>query len=89
MSEPRVTYAKLREVLLDLGFVETVGPESHVAFLHSESGTDVVLPLYRPGQAVLPRHFVPVRTLLDAKGFLDAGEFDRLVVSSAVKQPAS
>ncbi len=89
MSEPRVTYAKLRELLLHLGFVETVVPESHVAFLHSESGTNVMFPLYRPGQAVLPRHFVPVRTLLDARGLLDAGEFDRAVASSAVKQPAS
>ena len=44
----------------------------------------------RPGnEIVLPRHFVPVRTLLDGKGLLDGKAFDRMLASPAVKQSAS
>jgi hypothetical protein len=89
MSEPRITFAKLRQLLLDQGFTETVVPDSHIAFLHGDSDIDVRLPLYRPNQPVLPRHLVPVRTLLDGRGLLEAEEFDRLLQSAAVKQPAS
>ena len=30
MSKPRITFAQLRHLLLDMGFTETVTPKSHV-----------------------------------------------------------
>src|SRR5438128_504157 len=45
MSKPRITFAQLRQLLLDVGFTETVTPKSHVFFAHEPSGAEVALPI--------------------------------------------
>ena len=45
MSRPRVTFAELRQMLLDMGFTENVVPRSHVFFAHQPSGAEVALPI--------------------------------------------
>ncbi len=89
MSRPPITFADLRRLLLGLGFTHVTVPKSHEAFLHADSGTEFFLPLYRPNQRVAPRHLVPVRAMLDAKGVLDADEFDHLIANVTVEHPAS
>ncbi len=45
MSRPRVTFAELRRMLLDMGFSETVVPRSHMFFAHQTPGADRVADL--------------------------------------------
>jgi predicted RNA binding protein YcfA (HicA-like mRNA interferase family) len=89
MPKPRITFAQLRHLLLDMGFTETVTPKSHVFFAHQPSGAEVALPIYRSNRIVLPHHLVTVRIMLDAKGLMDADDFDDFVASASVKQSAS
>ena len=53
MTDPGLTFAQLRQLLLDMNFTETVTPRSHVFFAHSRTGAEVALPIYRPTQVVL------------------------------------
>jgi len=89
MSDPAISFADLRRLLQRLAFTEVIVPKSHVGFLHSDSRTEIFLPIYRPNQRVAPRHLAVVRTMLDAKGLLGGEEFDRLVADVAVRHPVS
>ena len=89
MSRPKVTFAELRRMMLDLGFTETVVPKSHVFFAHPRSGAEIALPIYRPNRFVLPHHLISVRITLDATGLMDRADFDDFVASTSMKQSAS
>lgn len=89
MSKPRITFAQLRHLLLDMGFTETVTPKSHVFFAHQQSGAETALPIYRSNQVVMPHHLATVRIMLDYKGLMDGDAFDEFVASASVKQSAS
>jgi predicted RNA binding protein YcfA (HicA-like mRNA interferase family) len=89
MSKPRITFAQLRHLLLDMGFTETVTPKSHVFFAHQQSGAETALPIYRSNQVVMPHHLLTVRIMLDRKGLMDGDAFDDFVASASVKQSAS
>ena len=89
MMKPSVTFAELRQLLLDMGFREVVVPKSHIGFHHDSSGAELFLPVYRSGQIVAPRYLLMVRIMLDAKGLMEADEFDRFVASSTLKHTAS
>ena len=89
MSEPRIRFTRLRQLLLDLEFTEIVVPDSHVGFRHEASDTTILLPIYKSNQIVLPRHLMPVRTLLDGKGLLEGEEFDQWLDAGSLKQSAS
>src|SRR6266446_300718 len=83
LSNPKITFAQLRQLLLDMGFAETVTPRSHVFFAHEASGAEVALPIYRSNRIVLPHHLITVRIMLDAKGLMDANDFDEFVSSAS------
>jgi hypothetical protein len=89
MTEPRIRFSKLRQLLLDLEFTETVVPGSHIGFRHDPSDTTIMLPCYKGNEIVAPRHQAPIRTLLDGKGLLSGEEFDRILASGSVEQSAS
>jgi hypothetical protein len=89
MTDHGLTFAQLRQLLLDLSFTETVTPRSHVFFAHPRTGAEVALPIYRPSQIVLPHHLATVRVMLDAKGLMGKQDFDDLVVSASAKQSTS
>jgi hypothetical protein len=86
MPKPRITFAQLRHLLLDMGFTETVTPKLHVFFAHQPSGAEVALPIYRSNRIVLPHHLVTIRMMLDAKGLMERDEFDDVVASAASAQ---
>jgi len=89
MSSPRITFAQLRQLLLDLGFTETITPKSHVFFAHEPSGAEVALPIYRSNRLVLPHHLLTVRVMLDAKDLMDKDAFDDFVAALSAEQSAS
>jgi hypothetical protein len=89
MPVPKITFAQLRQLLLDLGFTETVTPRSHVFFAHPPSGAEVALPIYRSSQMALPHHLITVRLMLDGKNLMDHDDFDAFVASVTAKQSAS
>jgi predicted RNA binding protein YcfA (HicA-like mRNA interferase family) len=90
MSNPRITFAQLRQFLTDMGFTATVTPTSHVFFAHQPSGAEVAMPIYRSNRIVLPHHLSTIRIMLDAKGLMDGDEFDAVVAPAAsAKQSAS
>jgi hypothetical protein len=89
MSKPVISFADLRRILLDLGLTEVVVPKSHVGFLHSDSGTEIYLPIQRLNQRVAPRYLAVVRTMLNAKGLLDGDEFDSFVADVAARHSVS
>jgi hypothetical protein len=90
MPNPRVKFSQLRELLLRLGFVETVTPRKYTFFAHASSGAEFAMPIYRSNRIVLPHHLVAVRMMLDATGVMDSDEFDEAMASaSSTKQPAS
>jgi hypothetical protein len=89
MRNPKITFARLRQLLLDLGFRETVMPKSHVFFAHEPSGAEVALPVYRANRLVLPHHLASVRMMLHWKGLMDEDDFDDFVASASPKKSAS
>jgi predicted RNA binding protein YcfA (HicA-like mRNA interferase family) len=89
MSKPRITFARLRHLLLDIGFTETVTRKSHVFFAHQQSGAETALPIYRSNQIVMPHHLATVRIMLDQTGLMDGDAFDDFVASASVTQSAS
>jgi len=84
-----MTYDRLRQLLLDLGFTETITHKSHAFFAHEPSGAEVALPIYRPNQLVLSHHLITIRLMLEGKGLMDAAAFDDFIASGGAKQSAS
>jgi hypothetical protein len=69
-------FAKLRRLLLDLGFNERVIDGKYLGFTHEESGCFFSLPLYRPQERVSNADLVGVRSQLDWRGLLSEEAFD-------------
>jgi predicted RNA binding protein YcfA (HicA-like mRNA interferase family) len=88
MHPPRIAYRQLRQLLLDLGFTETITPKSHVFFAHERSGAEVALPIYRANRIVMPHHLMTVRFTLDAFGVMDGDEFDDIVTAASTRRSA-
>lgn len=89
MIRPRVTFAWLRPFLQELGFAEVGVTKSHVRFFHEETAAEVILPVYRSNQIVLPHHLLSVRIQLDGRGVMEGDDFDELVASSCVQKSAA
>lgn len=89
MAETRIRFANFRDFLLDLGFRQVVLSDAHMAFQHDTTDTLLALPVYKANQAVAPHHLAMFRAQLDAKGILDADDFEQLVASARLKQTAS
>jgi len=89
MSKTRIRFATFRNFLSDLGFRQIGLSDSHIAFQHDTTDTLLALPIYKANQYVASHHLAMFRAQLDAKGILDAADFDRLVASAWIKQTAS
>jgi hypothetical protein len=89
MTKPKLSFAVLRRLLLDMGFTEIVVPKSHIGFRHADSGAEIMLPVYRANELVAPRHLLLARVTLDAKRLMDGDKFDEFVESRSAKQSAS
>jgi hypothetical protein len=77
-------FAKLRQLLLDLDFPETVGPTGPLTFKHNASDTVFLSRLYQPDDRVSTIDLLSTRKHLDERGLLSAQSFDaRLRKASA------
>lgn len=76
MRNSELSFAVLRRILLDLGFVENLVPGSHVGFEHSSSGAVMMFRPYRPDERVSLADRLSVRRQLDERGLLSADSFD-------------
>jgi predicted RNA binding protein YcfA (HicA-like mRNA interferase family) len=90
MSKPRFKFSSLRRLLLELGFKKVPLKGAFIGFEHKESDTLIVLPgYYRSNSWVHVHHLVYVRVTLDAKGLMEADDFERLVIMSEAQHSAS
>jgi len=89
MPELRFTFSRLRQLLSDLGFKEVPVAKPYIGFQHEDSDTSLVFPSYRSNAPVAAHHLAQVRIMLDAKGLLDAEEFDRRLDGVPAKHSAS
>jgi hypothetical protein len=76
MSLNDLPFAKLRRLLLDLGFTERVIDGKYFGFTHAESGCFFAFPLYDPQERVSNSDLVGVRSQLDWRGLLGEEAFD-------------
>ncbi len=89
MSEPRITFATLRDRLAELGFHQVELSKEHVGFERGAPDTLIALPRYKDREIVAARHMAATRIMLSNQGVMPAEEFDEWIVSSNVKHPAS
>jgi hypothetical protein len=71
----RVTFAELRQLLLDMGFREVSRPEA-IAFRHQPSDTLFVFRPYRASDPVASYNLLEVKDMLDARGLMSAETFE-------------
>jgi hypothetical protein len=76
MSVNGIPFAKLRRLLLDLGFSERVIEGKYLGFKHAKSGCFFAFPLYDPQERVSTTDLVGVRSQLDLRGVLSEEAFD-------------
>jgi hypothetical protein len=76
MAPKDLPFARLRQLLLDLGFRERVVDGKYFGFTHAESGCFFALPLYRPQERVSNTDVAGVRSQLDWRGLLSEEAFD-------------
>jgi hypothetical protein len=71
-----IPFARLRALLLDLGFVERTIDSRYLAFYHADSDTLFTFHLYRPQERVTATDLTGVRKQLDWRGLLSEDAFD-------------
>jgi hypothetical protein len=76
MISSDLPFAKLRALLLDLGFVEGVVEGKYLGFYHADSDTVFPFRMYRPQDKVSMADLVTVRQQLDWRGLLREEAFD-------------
>jgi hypothetical protein len=76
MISSDVPFAKLRALLLDLGFVEGVVEGKYLGFYHADSDTVFPFRMYCPQDKVSMADLVTVRKQLDWRGLLSREAFD-------------
>ena len=70
-----VTYARLEEALLALGFSFDGVYENNKIFRHAPTGAMVIYPQFAPDAVVLPRHLSGVKSILKAYDLADPDGF--------------
>lgn len=79
-----VNFATLRQILLDLGFAESVEMESRCWFIHPSPKTRIMLPILRQDEMVDLGDLVIIRRTLDERGILSREKFEQLLAEKAV-----
>lgn len=72
----RPTLATLRDVLLQVGFVDRSVPEKFCRFEHSLPNTYVLMPPYKEDDIVASYHVAGTRDLLDYRGLMSPAAFE-------------
>ena len=78
MKKSGITFAELRDLLLELGYSET--PEkTRLRFVHPRYQTDLLFRPYRPKEMVHPRDILLVRRQLVDNGLIEESDLDRFL----------
>jgi len=77
----KLTYAKLKKILINLGFSDIFTYKNNHAIVFKNSANDsmIVLPLMSPRTFVSQMHLSAVRRILIENNILDRDKFSRLV----------
>jgi hypothetical protein len=77
----RLTYAKLKKILINLGFTDIITYKNNHAVVFKNSANDsmIILPLLSPRAFVSQMHLSAVRRILIENNILDKEKFSRLV----------
>lgn len=78
MKKSGITFAELRELLLDLGFGE-VKEKTRIRFTFPTLGTVLLFRPHRAKENVLARDMIVVRRQLVDNGLIKESEFDRFL----------
>lgn len=81
MPKP-VTYRQLYQHLIELGFAERSVADSHTAYAHVPSDTQLLFGLHDPREPVAPHDLSKVRRVLDERGLLPVAEFEVWVAAA-------
>lgn len=73
---PNVTYGRLEQVLLALGFALKGIYQNNKVYIHAQTGALVTFPEVPADQEVIPLHLVGVRGTLDNFGIADPKAFE-------------
>jgi hypothetical protein len=76
MRSNDVPFARLRALLLDLGFIERTIDGKYLAFYHADSDTLFTFHLYRPQERVTAMDLTGVSKQLDWRGLLSEEAFE-------------
>jgi hypothetical protein len=76
MAFSDIPFAKVRALLLSLGFDERVIEGKHLGFYHAASDTLFAFRLYRPRDMVSRLDLADIRKQLDLRGMLGEEAFD-------------
>lgn len=79
----KVKFSELRHLLEGLGFAFRQQPDRMV-FEHTPSDTLIVLRKYRANEAVQATNLAVVSTMLDHRGLMEAGQFEKALTKAAV-----
>jgi len=77
----RLTYAKLKQILINLGFTDifTYKNNHAVVFKNSANDSMIVLPILSERTFVSQMHLLAIRRILIENNMLDKDKFSRLV----------
>jgi predicted RNA binding protein YcfA (HicA-like mRNA interferase family) len=79
-----VPYRRLRKLLLQLDFQETVVRGSHIVFRHPEPDTLLIYRDYRPEETISAADMAVTRRFLDAWGLVEADTFETVLEETHV-----
>jgi hypothetical protein len=79
MRKNRVTFAELRELLLELGFAESIPHANRLRFEYPATGTVLLFPAHDGSDPVGDRDLVVIRRQLVDNGLIEARALDRFL----------
>jgi hypothetical protein len=71
-----IPFARMRELLLHLGFVERTVPGPYLVYEHAPSETRLFYRASEPGEAIAPGDLLVTRLFLDERGLFEKDEFE-------------
>jgi hypothetical protein len=83
MPNSDIPFARLRALLLDLGFIERVIDGQYLGFYHAASDTIFTFHLYRPQERVSSVDLTGVCKQLDWRGLLSEDAFDAALLKAS------
>lgn len=79
MIKSRITFGELRDLLVEVGFLECPHEQSRLRFEHPKTGTILLFRSYDSNDGVNQRELAVVRRQLVDNGLIEGAAFDRFL----------